>query len=75
MKETSSKPKLHSSVLAIKNILFFFSTITPVQLVFFQHIGGLPLYIVDDLQYSTAAFGILSAINTVLIIIAEVPAE
>ena len=73
MKETSSKPKLHSSVLGDKKFLFFLLAITPVQLVFFQHIGGLPLYIVDDLQYSTAAFGILSAINTVLIIIAEVP--
>ena len=65
--------KLNSSVLSDKNFLFFLFAITPVQLVFFQHIGGLPLYIVDDLKYSTAAFGLLSAINTVLVIIAEVP--
>lgn len=71
--ETSSKPKHYSSVLRDKKFLFFLLAISPVQLVFFQHIGGLPLYIVDDLKYSTAAFGLLTAINTVLIIIAEVP--
>lgn len=71
--EVLSKIKLNSSVLNDKRFLFFLIAITPVQLVFFQHIGGLPLYIVDDLKYSTAAFGLLSAINTVLIIIAEVP--
>lgn len=71
--DASHHTKLNSSVLRDKNFLFFLFAITPVQLVFFQHIGGLPLYIVDDLKYSTAAFGLLSAINTVLVIIAEVP--
>jgi len=71
--ETSSKPKLHSSVFGDTKFLFFLLAIIPAQLVFFQHIGGLPLYIVDDLKYSTAAFGLLTAINTVLIIIIEVP--
>lgn len=71
--ETSSKPKLHSSVFSDTKFLFFLLAIIPAQLVFFQHIGGLPLYIVDDLKYSTAAFGLLTAINTVLIIIIEVP--
>jgi MFS family permease len=71
--EKPSETKLNTSVLKDANFLFFLLAITPVQLVFFQHIGGLPLYIVDDLKYSTAAFGLLSAINTVLVIIAEVP--
>ena len=69
----SSRQNLNSSVLADKKFLFFLFAIIPVQLVFFQHIGGLPLYIVDDLKYTTAAFGLLSAINTVLIILFEVP--
>ena len=72
-RETAQKLKLHSSVFGDRKFLFFLLAIIPVQLVFFQHIGGLPLYIVDDLKYSTAAFGLLTAINTVLIIIAEVP--
>lgn len=71
-RETVPKPKLHSSVFGDRKFLFFLLAIVPVQLVFFQHIGGLPLYIVDDLKYSTAAFGLLTAINTVLIIIAEI---
>jgi MFS family permease len=71
--EASSMPKAHSSVLSDRRFLFFLFAIVPANLVFFQHIGGLPLYIVDDLKYSTAAFGLLTAINTVLIIIAEVP--
>lgn len=64
---------LGSSVLADKKFLFFLFAIIPANLVFFQHLGGLPLYVVDDLKYSTAAFGLLSAINTVLIIFVEVP--
>jgi MFS family permease len=71
--ENASVPKLKSSVLADTKFLFFLIAIIPAQLVFFQHLGGVPLYIVDELKYSTAAFGLFSAINTVLIIIAEVP--
>ncbi len=65
--------KLNSTVLGDKKFLFFLFAVIPANLVFFQHLGGVPLYVVDDLKYSTAAFGLLSAINTVLIIIAEVP--
>lgn len=61
------------SLLSDKKFLFFLIAIIPANIVFFQHIGGVPLYIVDDLKYSTAAFGLFTAINTVLIIIAEVP--
>ncbi|MEJ5263317.1 MAG: MFS transporter, partial [Ignavibacterium sp.] len=35
--------------------------------------GALPLYIVDELGFTTAAFGLLSAVNTVMIIFLEVP--
>lgn len=68
-----SQPSMNSSVLGDVKYLFFLFAIIPANLVFFQHIGGLPLYIVDDLKYSTAAFGLLSAINTVVIIFVEVP--
>lgn len=69
--ETKSTYKLN--VLSDKAFLFFLFAVIPVNLVFFQHIGALPLYIVDDLGYTTAAFGLLSAVNTVMIIILEVP--
>lgn len=65
--------KLQFNIFSDSVFLFFLFAIIPVNLVFFQHMGALPLYIVDELGYSTAAFGILSAINTVLIIFLEVP--
>jgi MFS family permease len=65
--------KIKFSVLKDKTFLFFLIGITPATFVFFQHIGAMPLFVVNDLGYSTAAFGLFSAVNTVLIIIAEVP--
>ena len=66
-------PRLKFAVLSDKSFLFFLFAIIPANLVFFQHLGALPLYIVDDLGYTTAAFGLFGAINTVMIIFLEVP--
>jgi MFS family permease len=67
------KSKVKFAILNDKYFLFFLFAVIPANLVFFQHLGALPLYIVDDLGYTTAAFGLFGSINTVLIIIAEVP--
>ncbi|HQF43978.1 MAG TPA: MFS transporter, partial [Ignavibacteriaceae bacterium] len=67
------KPVVEFAILKDKYFLFFLFAIVPANLVFFQHLGALPLYIVNDLNYTTAAFGLFGSINTVLIIIAEVP--
>ena len=67
------KHKAKFAILNDKYFLFFLFAVIPANLVFFQHLGALPLYIVDDLGYTTAAFGLFGSINTVLIIIAEVP--
>ena len=67
------KPLVRFAILNDKYFLFFLFAVIPANLVFFQHLGALPLYIVDDLGYTTAAFGLFGSINTVLIIIAEVP--
>ncbi len=69
----AEEPGLKFSVLKDKIFLFFLIGITPVTIVFFQHIGAMPIFVVKDLGYTTAAFGLFSAVNTVLIIIAEVP--
>ena len=66
-------PPIQFAVLSDKTYLFFLLAIIPANLVFFQHLGALPLYIVDDLGYTTAAFGMFGAINTILIILVEVP--
>jgi len=71
--EEKNISKIRFAILSDKTFLFFLFAVVPANLVFFQHLGALPLYIVDDLGYTTAAFGLFSAINTVLIIIVEVP--
>lgn len=71
--KTKNQSRLRFAILKDKYFLFFLLAVIPANLVFFQHLGALPLYIVDDLGYTTAAFGLFSAINTVLIIIVEVP--
>ena len=67
------KSRVKFAILNDKCFIFFLLAVIPANLVFFQHLGALPLYIVDDLGYTTAAFGLFGSINTVLIIIAEVP--
>lgn len=62
-----------TSVFADKRLLYFLLALIPVEIVFFQHIGALPLFIVTDLGFSNAVFGLLTAVNTVLIIFIEVP--
>ncbi|MFI5237241.1 MAG: MFS transporter [Ignavibacteriales bacterium] len=61
------------SVFKDKKLLYFLIALVPVEIVFFQHIGALPLFIVTELGYSNAVFGFLGAVNTVLIIFIEVP--
>jgi MFS family permease len=45
----------------------------PVLCVFFQSFGGMALYVVRDLGVSTSLFGLILAINTVLIVLLDVP--
>lgn len=73
MHHHSEGPEIKLEVLKDKTFLFFLIGIIPVNIVFFQHIGAMPLFVVNDLGYTTAAFGLFAAVNTVLIIIAEVP--
>jgi MFS family permease len=74
-KATTEKKIVHQkvNVFADKRLLYFLLALIPVEIVFFQHIGALPLFIVSDLGYTNAVFGFLTAINTVLIIFIEVP--
>ncbi len=65
--------KKSSSIFGDKTFLFFMLALIPVELVFFQFLGGLPLYIIQYLKIPASTFGILMAVNTVLIIIVEVP--
>lgn len=63
----------YASVLRDRKFLFFLVAMLPVEMVFFQSLAAMPLFIVRDLHISEAAFGMLLAINTVMIILTEVP--
>lgn len=69
----TDETEIHISILKDKMFLFFLVGIIPVNIVFFQHLGAMPLFVVKDLGFTTAAFGLFFAVNTVLIIISEVP--
>lgn len=68
---TFSQEKVN--VFKDKRLFYFLLALIPVEIVFFQHVGALPLFIVSDLGFSNAVFGLLTAVNTVLIIFVEVP--
>ncbi|MBK7105155.1 MAG: MFS transporter [Ignavibacteriae bacterium] len=53
--------------------MFFLFASLPVVMVFFQHFSSMPLFVVEQLKFTTATFGLLTAINTVIIIFVEVP--
>lgn len=63
----------YSSVLRDRHFLYFLVAMLPVEMVFFQTLAAMPLFVVRDLHVSEAGFGLLMAINTVLIILTEVP--
>ena len=63
----------YAGVLRDRRFLYFLIALLPVEMIFFQSLAAMPLYIVRDLHISEAGFGMLLAINTVLIILTEVP--
>jgi len=63
----------YSNVLKDRRFLYFLAAMVPVEMVFFQSLAAMPLFLVRDLHLSEAGFGMVLAINTVLIILVEVP--
>jgi MFS family permease len=61
------------SLIKDRQLLIFVIAMVPVCMIFFQHISTMPLFVVEYLGYTTGLFGLLSAINTVMIIFIEVP--
>jgi MFS family permease len=53
--------------------MYYLLALLPVSLVFFQNFSTMPLFIVEELGHAKSTFGILFTVNTVLIIIVEVP--
>ena len=61
------------SVLRDPRAVVFLTGVFLMAVVFLQHESAMPLYLVRDLHYSESFYGILFAVNTVLIVVAEVP--
>jgi MFS family permease len=59
--------------LANGRFVYFLVALLPVVIVFFQHVGALPLFLVRDLGRSPSTFGLLFSLNTLLIVLLEVP--
>ena len=53
--------------------MLFFATAFLVNIVFSQHQGAMPLYLVRDLHYRESFYGGLFVLNTLLIVAFEVP--
>ena len=69
----SSSVLPNSSVLKDRRFLYFLAAMLPVELVFFQTLAAMPLFLVGGHHLTEAGFGMLLAINTGLIILVEVP--
>ena len=63
----------YANVLRDRRFVYFLIAMLAVEMVFFQPLAAMPLFVVRDLHISEAAFGMLLAINTVMIILIEVP--
>jgi MFS family permease len=55
------------------HFVFFLAALLPVTLVFFQHLAAMSLWIVRDHHLPESTFGLLFSVNTLLIVLFEVP--
>ena len=61
------------SAWADRHLLYFLAAFLPILVVFFQHQASMPLFLVGDLHMTESSYGLLFTVNTVLIILLEVP--
>ena len=62
-----------TSVLRDPRAVVFLTGVFFMGVVFYQHEGAMPLFLVRDLHYRESFYGLLFVVNTVLIVVAEVP--
>jgi len=62
-----------SAALGDRRLLLVLAGVVPIAAVFFQHVGAMPLHLVRELGFSPAFYGVLFTVNTILIVLAEVP--
>ncbi|MDQ5843730.1 MAG: MFS transporter [Acidobacteriota bacterium] len=71
--DETSQALRYLDVLKDRRFIYFLIAMLPIELVFFQSLAAMPLFLVRDLHFTEAGFGALLAINTVIIILVEVP--
>ncbi|MFN0151205.1 MAG: MDR family MFS transporter [bacterium] len=69
---TVSPPLRSAAALRDKDLLVFLFGVILVAMVFFQHEGAMPIYLVRDLHLRESTYGLLFTINTILIVLLEV---
>jgi MFS family permease len=62
-----------NAVLHDRRAVVFLTGVFLMAVVFYQHEGAMPLFLVRDLHYRASFYGILFAVNTILIVLLEVP--
>jgi MFS family permease len=66
------KASLVSTFINRRSIVFL-TTVFLVGVVFMQHNSSLPVFLVQELSFSTKAYGMLFVVNTALIVLLELP--
>jgi MFS family permease len=54
-------------------LVFFLAGVFPVAVILFQHIAGMSVFLVSDLHFSAATYGLLFTLNCLMIVFLEVP--
>lgn len=65
--------KKRENIFTDTRLLYFMLALLPVPMIYMQHQSSMPVYMVRDLHFSDATYGVLFTINTVMIIFIEVP--
>lgn len=72
-RHTTEHPPRHPfTALADRRLSLFLLALIPVMVVFLQHEGALPVFLVEDLGFTPAFYGSLFTLNTALIVLLEV---
>ncbi len=67
------QPEKIGNIFQDKRLIYFLVALLPVPIIYFQINASMPVYLVKDLHFSETTYGIVFTINTVLIILVEVP--
>ena len=70
---TVSRTRMNFWMPRDRRLFYFLVAMVPIFLVFFQHTSSLPVFLVRELGFPESDFGLLFTVNTVLIILIEVP--